>query len=432
MNDSSVTVRFLTGQPEDVALSRVVLASDGIFATPFLDALADLCSRMLALTPNARPAMATELDRAVDVPLLRQMISNNAIGAADMASTFVYLLDKICSLQAPVNTEHTLRWKQELLLWLDTAQSMSEFVACVPAFFEFCSGCIDEIRADMTNFYVRTLAPALSKAGPTYLRTFFCINARMGLVSLDRTAAWLQVASSPDKVAELQAVGIVATYDALLGLVRESDQATQSYFTALAFTLLLQSSFRLDSVQNASQLPETVIRDATALSLIRDEMDTLALLSTVLIVVKQTLARLRLQLRPEEEAEIQSRLVAVVRSATVVLSDICAEGVRFVRECVARQGVAAGKEWEDGMRKAISDTVAEDNVVRNLFSKRIIKLILSALVDKPFQDLLPIYSLSSPQQVKMLSSIIASTKRVYVLNVRTFGAFYDLIYKYCV
>jgi hypothetical protein len=412
-----------------------VLSSDGPHPGPFISALSDVCDRILSLTPRQRTALSVQLNAAVNLPLLQQMISSQAIEVKDIMSAFLFILQRIMDLQAPASNEATESWRRALLSRSLAAGSLDEFLSAIPSFFEFCTICISQIKNDMSNYYIQLLVPTLMAKGPLYLSSFFSNALSLRLVSLDRAITIFRGVITESLIVELEDAGVSISHVDLLTAIRGTEQLKQNYCTAAVFVWLLQRPFRLDSPQGLLMLPETLLRDASKLALLRDEVDILALISTVLIVVRQTLGQWRAQMSVDEAVELQGNLSSLVRGSHVVLTDIMNECERCVRVFLSRRKLIASlvPTWQESMCKALTDTVQDDNVVRNLFSKRIFKLVFRILLDQHFQDKLQIYSLSSPPQVKIIWGIALSTMKLFKVHLATplYRDLYDAIYKYC-
>lgn len=431
-----VSYRCDGSEESNVPLSRIVLLNDKIQAIPLLTSLRDLCIRIASLTPRQASVVSAELERAMDFALLEQMLSHNALNAKDLLEKCVYLLNRISELQAPVKAEKAAAWTGSFLRWSQLHEdAFDEFIFGLPSFFEFCSLCIDEIKGDTANFYIQMLTPIAIQKGPSYFTSSFGIALKAGHIGLDRTAIWLQNSLQASSTGQLSEAGVDISWELFVsGLKSGTDRSIILKGVAVSFVALLQTPFRLDSPTSMLTLAETLHRDASKLALIRDEVDVLALVSTVLIIVRQTLNRWKIALSKDEDFDMQNRIACIVRDPLTVLSDIIAEGVRFLRRIleIRRVDEALLGNWEEGFRNALGETVNEENVVRNLFSKRILKLVLRALLDQPLQDTLKLYSLSSASQGKMVASILTGVRRLFKLNFAIYGDFYCALFKHVV
>jgi hypothetical protein len=71
------------------------------------------------------------------------------------------------------------------------------------------------------------------------------------------------------------------------------------------------------------------------------------------------------------------------------------------------------QEIHERVSKGLKDVVAHGNPVLSLFSKRVYKVLLRAMLGQGFKHLLPSYSLQSPAQQRNLSLLIQSVCRLF-------------------
>lgn len=159
--------------------SRLVLSSDPPSERPLINALKDVTVRLTDTVPN-RPDVLESLKKSIDADgLLQQMLSRRGVATADdlLRGTLQPLISVLQSLQAVDKSELTEQWwatfraacvprTQSALNALDAFNSC---VVNLPAFFEFMSACIDDLRRDIANFFVAQLSVALQSSGPGYL-----------------------------------------------------------------------------------------------------------------------------------------------------------------------------------------------------------------------------------------------------------------------
>ena len=158
---------------------RLVLSTDSTSPRPLLNAIKDIMARLGDTVPN-RPTFLTEVERAIDADgLLLQMLSRRGVATpSDIVNGVLQpLIASLQSLQAENKSEMTITWWNAFkdsnhLQNIEMISSDAAFDRCIrnlPAFFEFMSACIDDLRRDIANFYVSQLAIALQSTGPSYL-----------------------------------------------------------------------------------------------------------------------------------------------------------------------------------------------------------------------------------------------------------------------
>ena len=221
---------------------------------------------------------------------------------------------------------------------------------------------------------------------------------------------------------------------------------------ARSMVYLMQLPVRLDTPEALYVLPETLMWDAGRLATMRDLVDRIALECSLVIATKQVIGRYQLPpwcSDPHAEVELQHRLDVLLSEKDTSLASITVEVSRYVQEALHKfreahatavltrgnGGVnAAGvnmtalasvphthpaliggdtQEVHERVTKALKDVVAQGNPVLALFSKRVYKVLLRAMLGKEYKYLLPTYSLHSPAQQRNLSQLLLSASRLF-------------------
>jgi hypothetical protein len=247
---------------------------------------------------------------------------------------------------------------------------------------------------------------------------------------------------------------------------------------------ILQTPVRLDSshpMANAT-VPETLSWDRSRLSHIRDLVDVIALESSIVITTRQLLHRYQVMPRESEEIELQHRLDVLLStssittnasslglvedssssssSSSVDITNIIVEIVNYVQFAIYRArestvslinynnsyGQSAAntlnrvnnhsnnpgaawinydlKELKDRCDKAIRDVVSEGNPVLALFTKRVYKVLLRAMLEKPYLQKLSSYSLQSKGQERNFSRLMEITTKLFNHTIKVHGDIY--------
>jgi hypothetical protein len=90
---------------------------------------------------------------------------------------------------------------------------------------------------------------------------------------------------------------------------------------------------------------------------------------------------------------------------------------------------AISKELRNSLEKSTKDIIKEGNPVLQLFTKRIYKLLIRVLLDKPYQQKLKQFSLQSKGHEKNFHSLFSSLKALFHHNYKVFGSLYSMIIK---
>jgi hypothetical protein len=132
--------------------------------------------RLTGTVPN-RPDIALSLGKAIDADgLLLQMLSRRDVATADdlLNSTLTPVIEVLKSLQAADKADVTgLWWKAFTDNCLSSASvaggDFNAVIYNIPAFFEFVTASLDELRRDIANFYISQVSADIRSSGPAYL-----------------------------------------------------------------------------------------------------------------------------------------------------------------------------------------------------------------------------------------------------------------------
>eukprot|EP01041_Mallomonas_annulata_P002376 gene2376-4612_t len=469
----------------NIPISQIKLSNASMDATPLLEALSDLRTRISNLTPN-RPDIALQLQNLIDVDFLKQIIHRKVISISDISQILLYLLEYLLNLQAPIRSEYTRLWMNEFrnkcteLGTLGSFEGFQAFIVYLPSFFEFCSDIIDEIVLDMANYYISTLSESLHIHGASILSQIFLDKVSSSSsssqmqdndrgVRIDATAYWLScqirlVAERESCVAELRDVGIIIDMNQNTVNITSTSTLNITVHEAIiarAILYLLRLPVRLDSIQAVNLIPETMNWHCSRLSQLRDEMDVIVLQTSMLLVVRQTLGA-NIAVTTDDAEELFYRLDVLLRDPDTFLPHLTSEITRFVRmkmeshhhnqstqqpqsqspspsQSIERGGGGGGGEgqqhrhnnnstgWELALEASVQSAVSEGHVVLSLLSKRVQKLLLLGILGLPYAHFLVSYSMSSKAQQKALGSLITMGRRIFLHNMQVYGQLYKSI-----
>jgi hypothetical protein len=460
--ESSCTLTYLVDgvQEKGVPFSR--FKTDTTPAEPGLlvQALTDLANQVASLTPT-RVDIKERLLGSIDVGLISQMVTHNALGAKDLLSEgpISVFIEALGGLLEPSRAALFAQWRDSLYARSTEGTFDEMVVPLLPHLFEVCTSLVEEVKREMACYYVEMLAPAMAQNGAKFLKKKFQtrledqMNNLVGQVVAQRGPDFDPRTLSPDVIlinllphtaglllpgthpkhaiaegSSLKALPLPcneadlreAGYDdeTMSALLYPSDgPPIPSSIDAAAvclFVRTIQIPCRLDSPQATQLLPELFGFDAGRLAKVRDDADVIALQATIIITIKLLINRFfgnSLLISNSDMETLQQRMDVIFRSIDSGLANVITEAVRFVRVAATRaQSQPAG--WEAALDSALRDAVKEGSPVLTLFSKRVYKLFLRGLAGKPYQQLLQGYSLGNTYSRDAIRDLITSTSKL--------------------
>lgn len=318
----------------------------------------------------------------------------------------------------------------------------------------------------MANYYISLLAPVLHTHGHNFLLQCFQQRLRVGDASIHAISALVHQQLAPEEsfiqtVNEFVEAEVFHATDAMtLRFFTDSIQTSPDLIRALfgrVFLSVLQLPYRLDSVHVIQQrlLPETLFFDTKRMSIIRDLIDKIVLENSLLVTIKQILsAKYKIIFHENEESEFIHRIDVLLSQHDLNLLQINTECLRFAKSLIFvreqqqtniqyssniaepvttaqvqdrynEQGLAANLE------KTIADVVKEANPVLQLFQKRMYKLLLRILLDKPYQQKLRQYSLHAKGHERNLHQLFTLARALFRHNLRVHLPVYYAITTTC-
>ena len=85
-------------------------------------------------------------------------------------------------------------------------------------------------------------------------------------------------------------------------------------------------------------------------------------------------------------------------------------------------------EWEEELEKSLRNVLAEGNPVLLLFTKRVYKVLLRALLRQPYHAKLPSFSLHAKGIQKNLVELIGRAVRLFNFHLSVYGEVYSMIF----
>ena len=140
---------------------------------------------------------------------------------------------------------------------------------------------------------------------------------------------------------------------------------------------LLRRGVRLDTPGYESLdggLPETLLWDAAKFAKVRDVLDTVTLISTMVVLLRQVLARNGCMGTEEVWVKVQRELLVLVESGGVRMPDLIA----YI-EGKARELAQLNDGEVESLKNIIGNAAKAENAVFKLYAKRCDKLVFDAL-----------------------------------------------------
>lgn len=230
------------------------------------------------------------------------------------------------------------------------------------------------------------------------------------------------------------------------------------------------------AMQYYRMIPETFLFDLSRLAKLRDYIDTIALESALVITTRQLLAsKFRVTAKEKEEIELSHRLDVLLSQSDVNFAFITSEILKYIeyvidtrrKESVSsphtpssggassphpRSTMASftsstssttttpstantssavlsydAKELATRVDQAVKELVSPGNSILALFTKRVYKILLRALLDKPYVPKLATYSLQHKAQDRNISQMVQLGNKLFQHTMKVHGELYQTI-----
>ena len=89
---------------------------------------------------------------------------------------------------------------------------------------------------------------------------------------------------------------------------------------------------------------------------------------------------------------------------------------------------ASYSDWEQVLEKSLKNVLAEGNAVLALFTKRVYKVLLRAILNQPYAVKLPSYSLHAKGIQKNLGDLITRAVKLFDVHLAEYGDVYATIF----
>jgi len=377
-DDSTFAIRYLEDNvvEDKVPLENFRLATDRVDARPLLALIDETRTRLENLTPR-RADLIANYREVLDAPLLKQMLTAGVLDGGTILRLFNFVLDSVQRLEAPARSDRTLAWRSQFDAYIQglvaanaaanptpnpaaaagtdggagagagVEVQIGPMVALLPVFFGFVFGALDQLSRDLVNSQLRMLAPQVAgETGIEYERERFTAKLDKGLVGLDKTSTWL-TSHAGAWCAEAEAgaaPGGAGGGDSDVytmrreGLANGLNRNLLRECVADGVLRLVQMPVRLDGPDGAASLPETMAWDGKRLASVRDSMDRVVLVATLLVIARQVLSQKRVIPSDEVMEGLRSKLDWLLQQPNTRLPNL----QRAVQDTAAAACAAAG------------------------------------------------------------------------------------------
>jgi T-complex protein 11 len=89
---------------------------------------------------------------------------------------------------------------------------------------------------------------------------------------------------------------------------------------------------------------------------------------------------------------------------------------------------STGSEWEEALEKSLKNVLADGNPVLHLFTKRIYKVLLRAMLGQPYLAKLPSLSLHAKGIQRNMSELIARAVKLFTVHSGVYEEVYSMIF----
>mmetsp|Transcript_22522 Transcript_22522/g.38148 ORF Transcript_22522/g.38148 Transcript_22522/m.38148 type:complete len:979 (+) Transcript_22522:126-3062(+) len=428
----------------------------------FLSFVDDARSRIVALIPP-QSQLHAELKTAFDLDLLKQMVENDAMNSTDLVTLLSTIVDFVTKLQSPHASSEFMEWFNPFAMYLQSQSNIDDALVYVPKFFEICAERFDQIQLEMSNYYLSSLASSSLVSREAMGNFKQTIDDRIeelernGLANneqvptedvtrlyckyLPRTKQFLlaplkePLSSIVQFLKDIEAIEPDAEHLNFLslGIGNEESKKIDHALVARAFSCLLQQNVDLGKSDGSQILPETFLWDGERLRNLKNEIDSLVLVTTLLISCRSYLLSVKKRLSPEQEITLQNNLYEVMRDSNVSLMEVVTTAQNYVRINFGDEtlGSPLPSGWDLVLEESLKKCVTQTSPVFSLFLRRVHDVLVRAVLDVPFTDLLGRYSMNSRSQLQQLKVIIQLGKSLFSHNSTAFSEVYSSMLKPC-
>uniref|UniRef100_A0AAR2JA95 T-complex 11, testis-specific-like 1 n=1 Tax=Pygocentrus nattereri TaxID=42514 RepID=A0AAR2JA95_PYGNA len=353
---------------------------------------------LLFLMPG-QARLIGQIEEALDLSLIQQQAENGALDIGKVAQFIINTMGAFC---APCRDEDV--------------RKLRDITAIVPL-FKAIFAVLDKMKIDMANFAVSSLRPHLLQQSVEYERTKFQEFLDKQPNALDFTQKWLQ--DTADSMLGESEGGAA-------GASRSSPQLLLSVHNQ-AYLRLLNWDHGMDS------FPETVLMDRGRFLEMQLELEQLALVASVLLIVYNSageaisgLPGLMDQLKSTIKillAEMHTPSFRVDETFAAIGEKLCLE----LGECLSQHGFSPfHTDRQSALKGQIAAVKSQDNPIRKLIDSRIQAYLIGFLEFSPHRSPPPLPGGLAPIS-KELEEAGVRLSRLVNFNKLVYSPFYHKI-----
>ncbi|GMF33370.1 unnamed protein product [Phytophthora fragariaefolia] len=317
-------------------------------------------------------ALADQVDGALRPDQLRELMQDPARNVHVIHARCNGVLDAIERAEAPARAETTRRFRSD---WAQRiAAGVMSPVQLLVAFLAFALDKVDELRSDVLNAHLGLLGTYLQRHGVEYeQRQLQARLAESGSVNagFPMTVKWLSL--------EMEAYVARSEVDEAerSQLARHAGAAFDRFVLASIWSLVEK---HIDGTSTRAW-PEIFELDIARVRACRDELDRIAVVSSLLALVQEYVARHNLSVAPDFFQTVAQQLSTLLRSPGVSGAQLAAQAAQDVRQ-LQSSGSEDVKQELEALEKRLLGSFAADNPVFKLFFSRTARAFEAAVLSK--------------------------------------------------
>lgn len=125
----------------------------------------------------------------------------------------------------------------------------------------------------------------------------------------------------------------------------------------------------------------------------------------------------KIKITIEEENIFHLRLQELIFGDHITMHHITAEIQQFIESLCNKQTIILTKESLTTFENSLKQSLAQSNPVLSLFTKRIYKVLVKGILNLPFHELLPTFSLHSRSQVYFILYFLLFSFIIIIINI---------------
>ncbi|GMF18735.1 unnamed protein product [Phytophthora lilii] len=315
-------------------------------------------------------ALADQVDSALRSDQLRELMQDPLRNVHAIQARCYGVLDAIERAEAPARAQTTRGFRSD---WAQRiAAGVMTPVKLMVAFLAFALDKVDELRSDVLNAHLGMLGAYFQRHGVEYERKQLqALLSESGSVeaSFPLTAKWLSLEMS----------AYLARSD-----VDDAERARLARYDGAAFERFVRTSIfslvekHVDGSESRAW-PETFEFDIPRVRACRDALDRIAIVSSLLALVQENVARRGLNVPAGFVQGVGQQLSTLLRSPGVSGAQLAAQATRDVRQLEGSTDEQAEEELQ-ALEKRLLGSFAAENAVFKLFFSRAARAFEAALL----------------------------------------------------